>query len=231
MSSVQLFNADCLSVLPTLAAGSVDAVVTDPPYSINTKSDGQGKINPWGDRVNAAFWYSEWIGRCRKLMLHRGCLWSFLNWRSLATFQKAADDLGWPIESLLVWDKKWIGPGGMKGLRPSYELVALWAGDDFSIEDRGLPDIQSFQWSSYKPNGHPAEKPLELMEWIVSNSTKPGDTVLDPFMGSGTTGVACARLGRNFIGIECDQNHYEAAQRRIADAQAQLILPLFGVTP
>jgi site-specific DNA-methyltransferase (adenine-specific) len=230
MSTVTLHLGDCLDILPTLAAGSVDAVVTDPPYSINSKSDGQGKLNPWGDRVNSAFWYVEWMGRCRRLMLHKGCMWSFLNWRSMVTFQKAADDLNWPIESLLIWDKKWIGPGGSKGLRPSYEMVALWAGEDFAIANRGLPDIQAFQWSSNKPNGHPAEKPLDLMEWIIDNSTKPGDTVFDPFMGSGTTGVACVNLGRNFIGCEIDPTFHAIAQRRIAAAQAQLTLPLFSPT-
>lgn len=204
-----------------MQAGNIAAVIADPPYSINTKSDGTGKINPWGDRVNAAFWYREWMERCRALMLHRGCLWSFLNWRSMVTFQKAADDLGWPIESVLIWDKCWIGPGGPKGLRPSYEMVALWAGDGFAIDNRGLPDIQRFAWSSHKPNGHPAEKPVDLMIWLIENCTKPGDTVLDPFMGSGTVGVACVRTKRNYVGIEIDANCHAIAQRRIEEAQMQ----------
>lgn len=222
--SVTLYQGDCLEVMEGMQAGTVDATVTDPPYSINTKSDGMGKLSPWGDRVNSAFWYREWMGRCRTIMLNRGCLWSFLNWRSFVTFQKAADDLGWPIESLLVWDKCWIGPGGPKGLRPSYEMVALWAGENFSIDDRGLPDIQRFQWSSNKPNGHPAEKPLELMKWLVTNSTNPGDTIIDPFMGSGTTGVACVQTGRNFVGIELDKGYFDIAQKRIEQAQMQLPL-------
>jgi len=227
MNDVRLMLGDCLELMRELPAGSVNAVVTDPPYSINIKSDGQGKIT-WGDRINAAFWYREWIDKCRKLMLGRGCLWSFLNWRSLVTFQKAADDLCWPIESLLIWDKCWIGTGGNKGLRPSYEMVALWAGENFAIDDRGLPDIQRFQWSSHKPNGHPAEKPLRLISWLIENSTNPGDNILDPFMGSGTTGVACVQTGRNFIGMEIDPTYYAIAERRIEAAQLQM--PLFTET-
>lgn len=219
--SITLYCADCLDILPEMAAGSVDAVVTDPPYGINTKSDGSGKINPWGDRVNAAFWYREWIERCRKIMLGRGCLWSFMNWRSIVTFQKASDDLGWPIESLLIWDKEWIGPGGCKGLRPSYEMVALWAGDEFAITDRGIADIRRSPWSSAKPNGHPAEKPIDLMRWIIKISTQEGDTILDPFMGSGTTGVACAQTGRRFIGIEISPAYFEIAVKRIEKALMQ----------
>ena len=64
------------------------------------------------------------------------------------------------------------------------------------------------------------------MEWIISNYTREGDTILDPFMGSGTTGVACARLNRNFIGIEINPQYFEIAQRRIAEAQAQMTLAL-----
>jgi len=222
--SVTLHLGDCLEVMPTLITGSVKAVVTDPPYSINTKSDGQGKLSPWADRINAAFWYEEWIRILRGKMLNKGCLWSFMNWRSFATFQKVADDLNWPIESLLIWDKCWIGPGGPNGLRPSYEMVALWAGEGFSIGDRGIPDIKRVQWSSNKPTGHPAEKPLELVKWLIEISTKPGDLIVDPFMGSGTTGVACVQTGRDFIGIDCDPFWFDYAERRIREAQAQPML-------
>lgn len=217
----QLFHGDCLDILRGIEAGSINAVITDPPYSINTKSDGQGKINPWGDRINAAFWYKEWFSLCRNKMLNSGCLWSFMNWRSFATFQKVADDLSWPIESLLIWDKSWIGPGGLNGLRPSYEMVGLWAGENWGIKDRGIPDIKTIPWSSNKPNGHPAEKPINLMKWLIEISTKPGDTVLDPFMGSGTTGAACMMTGRNFVGCEIDPTYYAIAEKRIKEATAQ----------
>lgn len=226
--SYELHLGDCLEVMRGMPAGSVDAVITDPPYGINTKSDGMGKLNPWADRVNSAFWYREWMEVCRAKMLNRGCMWSFLNWRSMVTFQKAADDLSWPIESLLVWDKCWIGPGGQRGLRPSYEMAALWAGEGFAIANRGLPDIQRFPWSSNKPTGHPAEKPLDLMVWLIENSTSPNATILDPFMGSGTTGVAALQTGRRFIGIEIDEGYFKLAQRRIEQAAMQQRLPLEG---
>lgn len=221
-----LYCGDCLDVLPQLRAASVSLVLADPPYGINTKSDGMGKINPWADLCNAAYWYAAWLRECKRVVADWGCVWSFLNWRSLTTFQRASCDLGWPIESLLVWDKEWIGPGGVKGLRPSYELVALWAMPDFSINDRGLADVQRFKWSGYKPNGHPAEKPPALCEWLIQecasphmNSSKMGDAVvLDPFTGSGTTGVACAKTGRRFIGIEIDERYCGIAKRRILEA-------------
>lgn len=221
VGNATLYLADCLEAIATLPVLSVRAAITDPPYGVNTKSDGTGKLNPWADLCNSAFWYAEWFRRVRSRLTLDGCMWSCLNWRSLVTFQKAACDIGWPIESLLVWDKKWIGPGGSVGLRPSYELVALFANEDFSIADRGLPDVQAFKWSSLKPNGHPAEKPVDLKRFLIENSTKPGETVLDPFMGSGTTGEAAMLSGRRFIGVELDPYWFNVACERIDAAQSQ----------
>lgn len=212
-----LYLGDTLEILPTLEM--VGSVVTDPPYGINTKSDGSGKLSPWGDLVNSALWYREWIGEVRRKLQPTGSLWTCLNWRSLVTFQKAACDLGWPIESLMVWDKQWIGPGGLRGLRPSYELVALFAQPQFAVADRGLADVQPFPVGSHKPTGHPAEKPVALMDFLVKHSGS--GPVLDCFMGSGTTGIAAARAGRPFIGIEQDEKWFDSACRRIEQAQAQ----------
>lgn len=219
IGNATLYLGDCLEVLGHIQACSINAVITDPPYGINTKSDGNGKLSPWGDLCNSAFWYAEWFRCVREKVTPDGCMWTCLNWRSLVTFQKAACDVGWPIESLLIWDKKWIGPGGLKGLRPSYEMVALFAGEDFSIPDRGLPDIQPFPWSSNKPNGHPAEKPVPLMDFLVRNSTRPGDLVVDLFMGSGTTGVSALSAGRKFLGVEMDPRFFDIACRRIRSQQ------------
>lgn len=237
MSFHRVITGDCLEVLRTMDAGSVDAVVTDPPYGINTKSDGAGKVNPWADLCNSAFWYSEWFRLCRRVLREDGCLWTCLNWRSLVTFQKAACDIGWPIESLMVWDKRWIGPGGSRGLRPSYEMVALMVGPAFSVEDRGLPDIQAFPWSTAKPF-HPAEKPVSLMKFCVENGSPEGGIILDPFAGSGTTLVAAKMTGRNAIGIEISEEYAAVARRRIADAASLFHQParepeptLLGVTP
>jgi len=225
--NIRLYCGDCLELLPTLEAGSVDAVVTDPPYGINTKSDGMGKLNPWADLCNSALWYKEWISICRSLLAPNGCLWSCLNWRSMVTFQKASCDLAWPIESLLVWDKQWIGPGGTRGLRPSYELSALWAMPEFGIKNRGLADVQRFKWCGHKPSGHPAEKPQDLMAWLMDAASST--SVLDPFMGSGTTGVACVKTGRKFIGIELDRGYFDIAVKRIEKALQERDEQLIGV--
>jgi DNA modification methylase len=99
-----------------------------------------------------------------------GALWSFLNWRTLTTYQKASLNARWKIESLLVWDKGCPGTGTRKGLRPSYEMVSLFCRENFAIADRRIKDIRQNQWGSAEPNGHPAEKPEELISWLIKIS-------------------------------------------------------------
>lgn len=216
-------NTDCLEGLKAIPDKSVDLIVTDPPYMINNYSSMKGKIDPWADWVNAAYWYAEWMSEAQRVLKDTGAMWTFLNWRSMVTFQKAACSVGWAMESLLVWDKCWIGPGGKKGLRPSYELCALFACSDFTIPNRGLADIQRFKWSSSKPHGHPAEKPEALTRWLIEQCTEPGAVVLDLFAGSGTTAESCLRTGRNYIGFEMNPEWHAIAQQRIADTLDEML--------
>ena len=212
-----LYLGDCRDILPTL--GKADAVITDPPYMFSTAS-ALGKLNPWADMCNAAVWFSDIMGKCRdRLPASGGFVWWFLNWRTMPTIQKAAFDINWHIESLLVWDKEWIGPGGSKGLRPSYEMVALLCAGDVALPNRGLPDIWRHAVGSHKPSGHPAEKPVSLLSELVKQT--PAQTILDPFMGSGTTGVAAVGQDRHFIGVEMDPKWFDVACRRIEAAHNQ----------
>lgn len=209
---------DCTEVLPSLPDACFDAVVVDPPYGINTKSAGAGKLHPWADLVNAASFYAQWISECRRVLKPTGSLWTCSSWRTLVTMQRTAALLSWPIESLLVWDKCWIGPGGSRGLRPSYEVVCLWTMPEFSVADRGVADVQRFKWAGRKQH-HPAEKPVDLMRFLVRHGSPEGGVILDPFAGSGTTGVACVHEGRSFLGIEQDEHYADVARGRIAEAR------------
>lgn len=214
-------NIDCLEGLREIPDKSVDLVVTDPPYGIGIKSQGGSKgagakLNPWADICNASLWYTAWIKECKRILKDDGALWSFINWRYFPTMCKAGLDCQWNVESLLVWDKCWIGPGGVRGLRPSYEQVALFTMPDFAIKDRGLADIQRFKWASHKPTGHPAEKPVDLIRWIIRASGKAdGAVILDPFMGSGTTAVAAVREGCHYVGFDMDPVWVEKASARV----------------
>ncbi len=219
-----IVTGDALDLLETLPPMSYSCCVADPPYFINTASSGNGKtkINPWGDLINGAFWYSAWYRQIKRVLKQDGCLWTFCNWRTLPAVIKAALDAAWGVTSVLVWDKDWIGPGGPIGLRPRYELVALLSMPQFKIEDRGIPDIVTVPWSSHKPTGHPAEKPLRLYHWLMRISTEEGP-IIDPFCGSGTAPSAAKSLGFGFTAFEIDADVANKARDRITNTQGVLL--------
>jgi DNA modification methylase len=102
-------------------------------------------------------------------------------------------------------------------------MVALLPGVEFSIEDRGIPDVMTYKWASFKPNGHPAEKPVELLSRLIAESVRGPSLVVDPFAGSGSTLVAAKALGHKAIAIEADERWCEVAATRCS--QETLGLP------
>lgn len=200
MSTVRLYNADCLEVLATLEPGRI-AIVTDPPYGI--------KYNPSGGD-NAAK-RSNFVGvrgddrpfdPTPFLRFNRVILWGANHY---------ADRL--PVSSCwLVWDKR---DGGNSNDMADCEMA--WSGVDAParlFSHRWMGMIRDSERN--KVRVHPTQKPVALMLWCFQElKLQPGDTVFDPYMGSGTTGVACLRAGMNFIGCEIDAQHHATAERRI----------------
>jgi DNA modification methylase len=209
---IQLHLGDCLDVLLTLEAGSVDAVVTDPPYGISHKSNGQWfkqAVQIAGDEsTDAALRVAEWAGKTPLCMFFSPYAPMPIKWRSV-----------------LAWNKgEHVGIGGDRATcwKRDFELIGVRCNRPLNgNRDSG---VLSFPALLPPPSGHVAEKPIRLMSYLIRKLTKPGDTVLDPFMGSGATLAACLQTGRNFIGIELDPRWFAIAQRRIADEQAKTAL-------
>ena len=211
---VRIHCENALEWLPSVSE-SFDLVVTDPPYMLGLSSTRKRKGAGWGDVTNSSVFYAQWLRQCKRLTaMRQGATWVFSCWRSFSALARAAMQVDFQIESVLVWDKDWIAPGGSnRGLRPSYELVVLLAHEGFQIKDRSLPDIWQEKWSGHKPHGHPAEKPVALLERIIDVSAD--GKVLDPFMGSGSTLVAARKRGCEVVGVELDQHWIDVAQGRL----------------
>jgi site-specific DNA-methyltransferase (adenine-specific)/modification methylase len=190
-----LYLGDCREVLPTL--GKVDAVITDPPYGLGKKMQG----GTWGAKPEfkkMVVWDNEAPDVDFLLSLARlsdcAVFWGG-NYYGLP-----------PTRCWLVWDKQNAVP-------TMADCEIAWTSRDANTKRISLP-------VGRVENGHPSEKPLRLMEWTLQ-TVKASGVVLDPFMGSGTTGVACARMGLQFIGVEREEKYFEIACERIARAQAQ----------
>lgn len=200
----------------------VGLVVTDPPFTFGLASTmkGASKVGGWVDLMNSAQWFASWYSLVYDILDDNGAMWTCCSWRSFPIVARASDLANWGITSLLIWDKDWIGPGGPQGLRPSYEMVALFCKKNFAIPNRGLRDIWTVPWSSHKPTGHSAEKPLDLFSKIISESGGSG-VVLDLFGGSGTTIIACEQLNRKGRIAEMSPDYAALILQRWVDLTGQ----------
>lgn len=212
--TIDLRLGDCLDVMKTLADASVDAVITDPPYGMRNNCDyTRFTMGPNGHGKTSLRKYDAVIGDDKPfdpspwIEYPKVVLWGYHHF---------AERL--PVGTMLVWIKRF--DGGFGSFLSDAEIA--WERGGHGVYCRRDTSLMG----ETRKRVHPTQKPVGIMEWCIERNTNEGDTVLDPFMGSGTTGVACVKLNRNFIGIEINPQYFEIAQRRIAEAQAQLTMPL-----
>lgn len=260
---VRLYRGDSLAVLPTLPAGSVDYVVTDPPY---------GQSNERWDRgVDPAVWRE-----CLRVAKPNAALLSFAGSPTYHRIASGIEAAGWRVRQMWAWvyrdgmiTSAWPKEG-FDRLAPAMDPIcyatrgkvllplerkgkpwALWSGKRTGellstraspgkrlaapghwprsvVCSEGVEGFQHFLLNRSSDRGgrtgHPNQKPLALMEWLLGK-LPPGGTVLDPYCGSGTTGLACLQTGRKFVGVELDPAYHEIARKRLAGAHGPLFAP------
>lgn len=218
-----LYLGDCREVLPTLAG--VDAVVTDPPYGIGltqkTSDFRDSRFFDNGSSLKASKVYSDEPGEIRELIRSVIPL-------AIQKAQRAVVFCG----PAMLWaypEPASVGsvftPNGAGRTAWGFQCThpVLFYGKDPFLQDGlgGRPNSMRTEQPNIEKIDHPCPKPLAWMEWAIWRGSRVGETVLDPFMGSGTTGVACARLGRRFIGCEIEPRYFDIACRRIEAAYKQ----------
>jgi site-specific DNA-methyltransferase (adenine-specific) len=216
MSKVELFHGDCLDLIKDIPDGSVDCIITDPPYMSAMQHNGE--MTSFADCNNLKPFFSTLFKEFSRILSDKGCVYMFCDWRSVSFYLPLSAQF-LPVKNLIVWDKK-SGPGTFYSYQ--HELI-LFSTFNNELRLKGASNVirsPSFCCGAKKTNGekvHPTQKPVELIELFLSHTTNVGDTVLDCFMGSGSTGVACVRNGRNFIGMELQEKYFEIAKNRIED--------------
>jgi DNA modification methylase len=202
IGDAQLYLGDCREILPTL--GKVDAVVTDPPYGMQFRSNYRKDKH-----LSIANDDAEWPLELATSIAATHSKYVFCRWDDVRRIDKP--------KSLVTWVKNnWsMGDLDHEHARQT-EVAAFYPGlEHFFPQGRPTDVIEAPRTGN---EFHPTEKPVQLM-WAVVRWTS--GTVFDPFMGSGTTGVACAKLGRKFIGIEIEPKYFDIACRRIEAAYKQ----------
>ena len=235
MSNVKLYKGDCLVNLENIKDNSIDLIVTDPPYLIDTVG-GQGSVNSilkldkslndlkknqditngydietfadivdriQGGNINAYFWCNkaQIPDYIRVYVDKLKCKFDILCWHKVNALPTYSNKYLSDTEYCLFFHK-----GKGHTFPQTYEDAKTYWLENINHNDKKL-------------YGHPTIKPLHMIEQLVRNSSKEGDTVLDTFMGSGTTGVACVNTNRNFIGMELNDEYYNIATDRINEAQ------------
>lgn len=200
-----LYLADCMDVLPTL--GKVDAVVTDPPYGMSFQSNHRAEKHMKianDETAELAVAVIQWA-----LTNAKHSVYAFGRWDNVADYPKP--------KSLITWVKNNWSMGNLHHEHARQTEVAFFYARDDHKFPKARPTDVVFAPRTGNEN-HPTEKPVCLMQQFVEWTH---GVVIDPFMGSGTTGVACVKLGRSFIGIERELEYFEIACRRIREAYAQ----------
>lgn len=239
-----LLLGDCLEKLGEIPDGSVDMVLTDPPYSSGGLFAGDRKKDTrtkYTDKdFNGAARFQSFSGdnmdqrsfteflrmvlaKCRNKTTPGGICGVFIDWRNLPAATDALQAAGWVWRGVVVWNK-----GGSRPVAGRYRNdceYLPWGtnGPREVIMRQGctiLPGCYNVPGVPADKKHHQTEKPVQLLERLIE-LCPPGGAVLDPFMGSGSTGVACAKTGRNFVGVELDPGYYNTARLRIEGTETQ----------
>ena len=218
---MQLICGDCLEWLGTLPAGSVDLVLADIPYGIDFQSNRRKDKDARLPKIlNDKQPFTSCISHFKPLLKPSGGVLLFTRWdvQKPLTDEMTANSM--PVKSVIVWDKVVHGMGDLKRAYGSRYESILWAPmREFRFPGKRPTDIIRCMRVPAGRMLHPNEKPVELLETLIEQTTIPGATVLDFCMGSGSTGVACVKTGRRFIGIELDERYFSIAKRRISETQ------------
>lgn len=232
MGQVMIYYGDYRGLLSELLDKSVDLIVTDPPY-LHNKGHGNSKMNGkfgFGSKEGSLYDFSgkmledmNGFGECQiseflslsRRVLRKMNLYAFCSENQLLYYLKWAKANGY-YSTVLVWEKPLFIMNRNKFSNNAEFIVRVYEHGGTGLNKLDNPDLyrRVRHTPTVRSKSHPTEKPVTLIKEILSVSTKEGDLVLDPFTGSGTTGVACNELGRNFIGCEKDYTYYEVALNR-----------------
>lgn len=248
----QILCGDCLQVLKTIPAKSVDMVFADPPYNLQLEKElwrpNSTRVNgvdeSWDQFTNFEAYdrfTQEWLVGCRQALKDTGTIWVIGSYHNIFRVGRILQDIGFWILNDIVWIKNNPMPN-FRGVRfTNAHETLIWAqkmkGNRYTFNYQAMKSINQASQSNsnvqmrsdwklplctgkerLKINGekaHPTQKPEALLERVVIASTNPGDIILDPFFGSGTTGAVAKKLGRHWIGIEANPGYIAIAQRRI----------------
>ena len=228
---IKLYKGDCLELMRGVGTESIDLIVTDPPYKVATggvpnetnnvilnKNRPKGILTEHSQLIKIIPKFSEWIPECYRVLKNGTHAYFMINSSNLIELANGIEKAGFKIHNILTWKKNNCTPSQFYMKNAEFVIFCRKGKAKYINNIGDSKTVHEFNNISGK-KVHPTEKPIELMKFYIENSSEENDTALDPFMGSGSTGVACVNTFRNFIGFEIDENYFNIATKRIEEAQ------------
>lgn len=221
MEGIDLIHGDCLEHMKRMPDNSVDMVLTDPPYGMNLSPQRKsGKFH--GVKVandDTLLWSDSFFKELFRVTKNNTGSFIFCNHFCISEFISSAKRAGFEIKNIIIWDKGHFGMGG--NWRPVHEMILLLTKGRFVCKSKNLRNIIQYKKVHHSKAVHPTQKPVELLEHLIVEPDYNPKVILDPFMGSGSTGVACVNTNRKFIGIELEESYFNIAKERIKESLAE----------
>lgn len=214
----KIICGDALLELKKMPNESVDCCITDPPYNIHLQKNyySNRKRKNYSQYVDGPVKHSLWIPEIYRILKNNCHFYCFSGYTEIADLIKESEKIGFEIKGIIVWHKKWTGwIAGAYGYKykPMSELCCFFFKGKRKIINPETPDI--IEAKRMRNIDHPCPKPIDLLGIFIKNSTNENDLVLDPFMGSGSTALACKMLNRNYLGVELNPEYIKIAEKRL----------------
>jgi len=218
----KIYNMDCLVGMRDIPDKSIDMVLIDPPYLMNYKSNRRVKSKKFEHIINdkdSQEVIRESLFQINRVMKDNTSIFMFCSWHHIDFF-KVEFEKYFKLKNIIVWEKNNHGTGDLKGAyAPKHEFV-LFGGKGRNTNRRNRrADIVKYDKVSSKRLLHPTEKNLKMVSDFIEDYSNGNDIVLDCFMGSGTTAIACINTNRNYIGYELDETYFNIANQRIKNLE------------
>ena len=216
--SYKLYQGDCLEIMGGIKDKSVDLIVTDPPYLMDYQSNRRKKEDRFDKIKNDKENYmliQDYLEECHRIMKDNTAIYCFCSWHNIDFFKNEFEK-HFKLKNILVWNKNNHGTGDLKGsYAPKHEFILFGHKGRTLLREKRIADVIDCPKISSNKLTHPTEKPQDLLEIFIKQSSDVGSIIFDGFMGTGSCGIAAKKLNRNFIGIELDEKYFNIAKDRI----------------
>lgn len=210
---ISIKQGDCLELMKEIQDNSIDMILTDPPYGMNFQSHRRKNIYEKIKNDENLEFLNNFFQECNRVLKKDSALYVFCSWHNVDKFKKEFEKY-FKLKNILVWVKNNHGSGDLQAsYAPKYEFILYGNKGRRKFENGRKEDVLFY--NKTKNELHPTQKPVDLLEFLINNSSKENDNILDAFMGSGSTGVACQNTNRNFIGFELDEHYFQIAKERL----------------